>query len=181
LKTADQIKVWKNSETLWSHIAEKADYVPDLAFFSLGKIMEQKGDHAQAIRHYETAVELNPGDMRFLGRLAAALAAKGDHARAREKLEIVRRNALSADICVSVGRTYLILGDFDEADRMFRKALEMDPRNGAALTMMIADRLKRGDTEGARALHAEGIAKGIPLTLNLNAVMSAVEAQSHVE
>lgn len=60
-----QMTIWKNTETLWTYVLDHAEYIPDLAYFSKGKILEQKGDLDSAISYFKAAASLNPNNIRF--------------------------------------------------------------------------------------------------------------------
>lgn len=164
-KTREQAKIWKNTESLWTYVLENSDYVPDLAYFAKGKILEEKGELDEALRYYETAVSLSPEDTRFKGRLAVALAKKGDEERSLYLVrQMVEKAPGSPMPYLQLGRVFLQLGRYDEAISSFQKSLEISPGYPNAVAMLVATYVKLNRSDDARALYAKYKLKGLPVS-----------------
>lgn len=168
-KTLDQTKVWKNTETLWTHVLNNSDYVPDLAYFAMGKILEDKDNLDEAIRYYEIAFSLNPENHRFRGRLAVALAKNGSEERALALCnQLVQKESLNPAGYLHLGRVYLQLGRYDEAAEAFQKSLEVAPDYQYAAAMLVATYLKMKRPESARDLYAKHKLKGLAISPDMD-------------
>jgi protein O-mannosyl-transferase len=164
-KTREQAKIWKNTESLWTHVLENSDYVPDLAYFAKGKMLEEKGELDEALRYYETAVSLSPEDTRFKGRLAVALAKKGDEERSLYLVrQMIEKAPGSPMPYLQLGRVFLQLGRYDEAISSFQKSLEISPGYPHAVAMLVATYLKMNRLDEARALYAKYKLKELPIS-----------------
>jgi tetratricopeptide (TPR) repeat protein len=98
-----------------------------------------------------TAVERRPllGNLRFLRALW--LQRQGGNGRhLLEEAEAYLTPAADLEIFLRRGRVRAALGKFDEADRDFAIALDMDPKSGWGWTRRGEARLMAGDLEGAR-------------------------------
>jgi cytochrome c-type biogenesis protein CcmH/NrfG len=155
-KTQEQTKIWRNTETLWTHMLNNADYVPDLAYFAMGKILEGKGELDEAIRYYEFAFSLAPDNHKFRGRLAAALAKKGSQERAVDLCRrLIEKEPNNPAAYLHMGRVYLELERYDEALGSFQKSLDVAPGYHYAAAMLVATHLKMNRPEMAREVYAK--------------------------
>jgi len=168
-KTVEQTRIWKDTETLWAHILNNSDYVPDLAFFAMGKIREGKGDLDGAVPYFETAFSLAPENHRFRGRLAVALAKQGREERAvalcRGLIEKAPSNPAGY---LHLGRVYVQLGRYDDAVAEFQKALEVAPGYQFAAAMMVATYLKMEQPELAREVYVKHKLKGLAISPDMD-------------
>lgn len=155
-------RVEEAAEILRSIIAAS----PGLAepHYHLGRIALADGDGAAALEHLEVARKLKPHEPEIAGARAEAFELLG---RADEALavhgELCRRYPRAvrprADRALLLQR----LGDFDAADREFRKALKISPKEGQIYRMMLATRkLRKGDPliAAMRKLHSDPSIKG---------------------
>jgi tetratricopeptide (TPR) repeat protein len=88
----DQIKYWKNSETLFRRAIEvTSDNV--LAYNNLGNVLAREGDWPEALKFYMQALRLNPENPTLHNNVGNVLSALGrlkeaiDHYRAALKID----------------------------------------------------------------------------------------------
>jgi tetratricopeptide (TPR) repeat protein len=172
--TQNQIDIWKNTETLWRHIVQQSDPVPEMAYFAMGKEFERKGDLDNAMANYEKALSINSADNRFRGRIAAIRAKKGDHAAA---LDIYRR-ILEAEpsnpaALVDVGRVLAMMGRYDDAIKSFERALELDPEYIPAFPMLMAAYLEKDRIAPARDFYRRYTEKGFKVSPDIEERLGA--------
>jgi protein O-mannosyl-transferase len=168
-KTRGQSMIWKNTESLWTHIMNNSDYVPDQAYWAMGKISEKRGDLDDATKYYRIAFSLNPEDPRFRGRLALALAkqGQGEHALALCE-ELIEKASASPLSYLQLGRVFVQLGRYDEAISSFQKSLDISPGYSASAAMLVATYLKTNRPEEARKLTAKYKLKGLPVSPDMD-------------
>jgi tetratricopeptide (TPR) repeat protein len=147
----------------------------------LGQVLTALGEHAAAVRHLETAIELSPEDGASWASLAAARARAGDRAgaraaqaRARELdedhtmpdpvLAEVSQAAVSADACVRRARNWIEQGDPRRALRDLALAAEVrsDDAVVEALSGTAYAQLRQDDEALARYARALEIREAYP-------------------
>jgi tetratricopeptide (TPR) repeat protein len=77
-RTLDQIRVWKDTRTLFEHALAVTDrnYI---AHLHVGRVLGDAGDIASARGHFEDALAIHPGFFEARYNLAGALFLEGDH------------------------------------------------------------------------------------------------------
>jgi protein O-GlcNAc transferase len=127
--------------------------------FEAAVARQQQGDLAGAVAAYEKLLEIDPGHAGALGNLAAALRRSG---RTQEALDCYRRAAADAAAPAAVwfnyGNLLTELQQPEEAERAFRRALEIDPELHPALSHLARLLDGLGRAEEAVALHRRAIA-----------------------
>jgi tetratricopeptide (TPR) repeat protein len=125
--TWKQTSYWRNSETLWTHTLAYTSG-NSIAHNNLGVTLMRSGRLAEALEHYQKALQINPGDADAHINLGNALLQKGnvDEAMAhyQEALEI---KPDSAEACYDLGNVLLQKGKVDEAITHYQKALQIKP------------------------------------------------------
>jgi Flp pilus assembly protein TadD len=118
---------WRDSESLWTHTVACTSRNP-LAHTDLGLALASRGEFAEAIEHYRTALEIQPDSIQAHNDLGLALAGCGKFDEAidhfRTALEI---NPDYMDTHYNLGTALAGCGKFDEAIDHFRTALEINP------------------------------------------------------
>ncbi|HMP82363.1 MAG TPA: tetratricopeptide repeat protein [Verrucomicrobiota bacterium] len=131
LVTWQQVRVYNNLETLWTHTITK-NPAAWMAHNNLGMSLVSEGKLDQGIYHFQRALELKPDDAEFLANLSGAFFFKRDfekaliHARAA-----VAANAGYAEAHANLGNALAAVGRLDEAIAEYRRAMELKPRNAA--------------------------------------------------
>jgi len=138
----------KGREATEKALAIDPDYA--LAHSRLGRHVMHDNDLAQAARHMERALQLDPNDRDIIGNAAALLAALG---RLEEAIAIIEyfaaRDPVNRRTRSSLGWGYLNAGRWDEAIASYESALRLSPGTiGAHYSKGMALLLK-GDFEAA--------------------------------
>lgn len=130
--SANQVRVWRNGETLWKRIIADSPVGLPKAHLNLGNYYrsENRMDEAQA--EYETAVELAPDAAQGYDNLAMILSQKGE----LDEAEKVLKKALQIqpdfiNAVNNLGVLYLIQKRYAEAERQFEDVLKLAPDNPA--------------------------------------------------
>jgi tetratricopeptide (TPR) repeat protein len=106
----------------------------DLVHYNLGRIEDERGNPDAAREHYKAAFILNPQDFLACLNLGNHAARSGDWPTAlrfyqrAEELE-----PTSDDVQSNLGGVYLAMGQLDEAEARFDRALALNPENPSAL------------------------------------------------
>lgn len=109
----------------------------------------QQGNHRQALRLARQAISEEPGEARFYGLAAKAMAAGGDTAGAREMLDqAIARNDRYFDFYLQRG--LLEQAEGGDARRDFARSLKLLPTAQAHYALGVLE-LDRRETEAARA------------------------------
>ncbi len=112
------------------------------------------GDYAEALGHFEEALRLKPSDTEAISAIAFIHRRQGRWDEAVEglqrALELDRR---SYALNLALGETYLRMRRFEEADRMFQRAVNIAPNVMGTYTERFRTRLlATGDTVAAREM-----------------------------
>src|SRR5437016_3300453 len=79
--TWNQVRVWHDSEKLWSH-AIAIDARSSIGQFNLGRALARQGKLVQAVEHYQTALRLEPDYAEAHNNAGSALSQQGKLAEA---------------------------------------------------------------------------------------------------
>jgi len=139
LLTWRQIGVWRSSYELWSHALQVTkdnfmaeDYVGSALLLETYEATGQRYSE-EALVHFKNAVRINPEDPISHLNLGADLHEHGQLPEAIEQYKAVL--ALTGDShlviksLIDLGAAYHQLGDYENADRYYHRALQLDPRN----------------------------------------------------
>lgn len=104
-------------------------------FFEDGRTYLKLGDYPEAQSHFQQAVQRQPSAPRYLAHLGwASFLCAGEDLEARARGQNMLRDAISRDplldeAYVQLGHVYCRSGRFDRGMDMYRRALEINPRN----------------------------------------------------
>src|SRR2546427_613703 len=125
--TWNQVRVWHDSEKLWSH-AVAIDPRSSIGQLSLGLALARHGKLAEAVEHYEAALRLEPGYVDADYAWGNALARQGKLAEAVEHYEAALRvKPDHANAHTNAGSALVRQGKLAEAIEHYRRALEISP------------------------------------------------------
>ena len=130
--TRRQLEHWRNSETLLRHaLAVTRDNW--FAHKALGTVLLGQGRNEAAIREFQAALRLNPGDAEASNNLGIALLNQGQTAEAMTQFQnAVRFQPDNADAHHNLGNLLLGRGEIDGAIRELQAALRLKPDDAAA-------------------------------------------------
>src|SRR6516164_2000124 len=89
--TWNQVEVWRDSETLWTHAV--AVWPSSQSHFKLGEILAQRGDLAKATENFQAALRINPHNTDAHAGLGFAFAIQGRLSEALEQFDDALRIA----------------------------------------------------------------------------------------
>lgn len=125
--TWQQSLVWRNTETLWTHVIKK-DPRSSFAHYNLAREVARQGRRQEAIDHYREALRIRPYDPEAHNNLGLLLAVTGEFdaslAELRRAIEIAPQYAKAY---FNLGRVLARQGDLDAAVENLEKALKLDP------------------------------------------------------
>src|SRR6266571_4835514 len=155
--TWNQVRVWHDSEKLWSH-AVAIDPGSSIGQLSLGLALARHGKLAEAIAHYEQALRIKPDHSAAHTNWGDALAQQGKPAEAiehyQQALHIKPENALAHN---NWGVALLHQGRLDEAIEHFRQALIISPDFADAHTNWGFALTRQGHQAEANAHYQEAL------------------------
>lgn len=158
VRSADQVKVWRDSLSLWQHGARLTPGVPYVQN-NLGEALMQAGYPGEAIVAYSVATELRPDFADAFNNLGVAYFLQRDFRRGIDALrraeELFRRGARAeasiADVHFNLGSAYWELGDTSDALQCFRSAVSERETYAEAHGAIGSILLTGGDTLAAVA------------------------------
>ncbi|MFO0983515.1 MAG: tetratricopeptide repeat protein [Planctomycetota bacterium] len=125
--TWQQQSFYVDLETLWTRVLERDPGVW-MAHQNLGRVLEQRGDHAGAAQHYRTALEIEPGFPEAHSSYGAMLVKLGRVAEAIPHFEAaIRAKPQFAEAHANLGGVLYDQGDFARAEVSLRRACELRP------------------------------------------------------
>lgn len=98
------------------------------AYYRLGRLCYDRGDHEAAHRHLDAALAIRPDEVKALILKANAHAAQRDF----EASLAINRNLVelapdNAHVHNNIANLYSVTGEFEQAERHYRRALELNP------------------------------------------------------
>ncbi|GAB4490138.1 MAG: tetratricopeptide repeat protein [Saprospiraceae bacterium] len=144
--TVRQIGVWKNGETLWTHVIKFEGVTNSLPYWNRGQYFRNKlGDYNRALKDYSQAVAINPQNPELYnsrGKTYFDMALSGKYNAQQQ--ELVRKaiqdytDALSkpgikpktkAEILINRGAANGFLRNFSQSIQDLTEGLKIDPTN----------------------------------------------------
>ena len=150
--TFRQVRVWENTETLFSHAIEvtQGNY---LAHNLLAGAFGQKGDLVRTQEHVEKALQIKPNYAGAHYNLGKILLNKGDFAGAQKQYELaLETNQLDPAIWNALGVAQANQGLTDKAISNYRHTLELNPNFADAYANLGSIFLSQG--KNAEAIEA---------------------------
>ena len=125
--TWNQVQVWRDSERLWTQ-ALTVDPKSSIAHYNWGVVLAQQGKLADAVSHYQRALEIRPDFAEPLNNWGDALARQGRLAEASEHFQrALRIRPDFAEAHYNWGAALAQQGKLTEAVEHYRQALRIKP------------------------------------------------------
>jgi lipoprotein NlpI len=139
----------------------------------------RKGDSDRALRDFDAALKIDPGDVVALNRRGEAHSAKADFTRAlADYSEAVRLNPRYPLAFRNRARLYFYRGDFAAAAEDFRFAEQADPGNGYSLLWRYVAEARSGVVDRAGLFKGAALVRdGWPKPLVLHFLGNIGEAE----
>ena len=128
--TIQQIGIWRNSITLWSHVIQEEPQRVPLAYNNRALAFEEIGLLDKAAADFYTAITLDPFFYKAYENLGMLYGKAGLYDKSIEFLSrSITMNPKSALSYSNRGLSYFHLGQYDRALTDFTKAIELDHRS----------------------------------------------------
>ncbi len=163
--TFRQVGFWGDNLTLWSHALEvtRGNY---LAEDIVGSTLMDQGQSEEALPHFRAAAAINPSDPEPYLHIGAYDQQHGEMRQAIEQYQRVialTDNAahpspwVRSTTFARMGSAYRALGDWSQAKESFRRALEINPKDGSSwIALGIVNQLS-GDLTDAVQAYSRGV------------------------
>ena len=148
--TRQQIGYWKDSVVLWTHTlaCTSGNF---LAHINLGGELARQGKLAEAVGHYEQALQLKPNYADGCIYLGVALARQGKLAEAIQHYErALQLRPDDAGAHYNLGIALIRQGKFSEAIEHYQRALQLNPDYAEAHNNLGIALLRQGKVTEAR-------------------------------
>lgn len=132
--TFEQVKVWENDLSFYSHIINHQPNA-QLAFLNRGGIRKEQGNLKGALSDFNKAIKLKPEDYKANSNRGAVYTDLGEHAKALndyQKADRLKPN--NPDILGNFGYSQLKTGQFNEAIKTLTQSLKINNNNAEVLT-----------------------------------------------
>ena len=127
--TVAQIKIWKDSKTMWGSVIQAFPEAVPEAYYGLGLFYYEKGNLDEAISELKHALALSPNYAAIHYNLGNTYVKKGMIDEAITELrQAIDLGMDSADAHNNLGGCYGRKGRLDEAISEFEQAIVLDPR-----------------------------------------------------
>jgi len=133
--TIKQIKIWQNSEKLWSYVLNAFPFPRSdpLVYYNLGNAYSKKGELDKAISQYKRALILKPNYAEAYNNLGSVYTIKGRLDEALAEIEqALAINPKYAMAYNNLGSVYLIKGELDKAISQYKQAIAIKPNYAEA-------------------------------------------------
>jgi tetratricopeptide (TPR) repeat protein len=155
--TIKQIKVWKNSITLFN-LQLKTYPKISFGYSGRGKAYADIGDYKRALDDLEISIKYNPNNTFAYKTRANVYIALGDYQKAIEDLDkAVKAKPLFSEGYGNRCGVYIELKDFQRAIEDCSKAIETDPANAMAYNNRGFAHFSKGDLEKALRDYSKAI------------------------
>ncbi|MBN8702848.1 MAG: glycosyltransferase family 39 protein [Bacteroidetes bacterium] len=150
-QTTVQIKVWKNSFTLWEHTT-RCYPTAEVAWNNLGSAHNNSNNYNDAITCYTNAINVNKLYADAYSNRGMSKKNAGNYKEAILDLDqAIKLKPINPFAYSTKGTAYIYLNELELANTCFVKALAWDPYSAEALSGLGAVKTKKGDIKGALA------------------------------
>ncbi|NQV01839.1 MAG: tetratricopeptide repeat protein, partial [Bacteroidia bacterium] len=147
--TSGLIKIWENTETLWTDVISKYPTV-EVAYKNRGIYYGKQDRTEEALRDYKVLVQFNTRDAKIYSNLGNIYALKGDVPEALKAYDkAIGLDTTSPEAYMNRGITHARNRNFEPALRDLRKAEELNPVSMEILINKAYLLLDMGKTEEA--------------------------------
>jgi tetratricopeptide (TPR) repeat protein len=180
LRTANQLRYWHNSGTLFRHalaVTEKS-YV---AYGNLGVFLAEVGEVDAGLTNLQKAVQLNPGNFCSLNAIGRILFCRKQDSEAAEVFErSLKIKPDNAEALAHLGMIAAAQGRLPEAIDKFRQALRSDPTELTALKNLGVALLVMGRKDEA-ITHLQEVLRLDPDCTQVRSLLEEVSSSSNYD
>jgi len=164
IQNYNQVKVWTNSETLWSNVIEKYPYEiiqegskvtviengVEVAHKNRGNYLREHGRMDLAFKDYELLVRARVKDPLVYSNMANMYALEGKFQESINMYKMaLERDSTTFDVYVNRGITFIKMGNHKDAINDFKKALKIQPKSQIALSNLCSELVNNKEFESA--------------------------------
>jgi tetratricopeptide (TPR) repeat protein len=154
-RTVDQVRHWRNSETLFAHALDVTHHNA-VAHGSLALALGDRGDVAAAVEHYQRAIEITPQEPQLYYNIGQLYLVAGDYVRAQEWLgKALRLDPNYADAHSNLAKAFAGQGRAEHAIEQFREVARLRPDSYVAHYDLAVELAEHGDLDEALDHFAE--------------------------
>ncbi|KPJ57977.1 MAG: hypothetical protein AMJ42_04140 [Deltaproteobacteria bacterium DG_8] len=148
--TINQIKIWRNSKTMWASVIQAfPDMVPE-AYYGLGLFYYERGRLDEAISEFEHSIALSPNYAPAHYNLGNTYVRKGMLDKAISEFKrAIALGSNTADVHNNLGGCYGQKGRLDEAISEFKQAIDINPSFEDACVNLGLTYYKKGELDKA--------------------------------
>ena len=151
--TYQQVKIWKNGLTLWTHVLKYYDYVTT-PWVNLGHYHRDLKQRDKALQYYSKALDINGKKGEIYNSRGKLYFDSGQNDLALADFEkAVQFSPEVAEIHINRGAAYGMGGDFDKALENINAGLAIDPRHKNGLLNRSKIYMMRNQAAEAQADH----------------------------
>ncbi len=166
--TIRQTAIWKDSLTLWSYTIKLYPNKISIAYNNRGLAYEARGDLLRAITDYDTATQIDPGNMLSYLNRGIAYGVMGDYRRAiGEFNKAIDLAPEDRKTYMNRGVAYLSMGDYRRAVEDLESAIQLDPSDPIGYYNLGLVYLKLGERAQATTNLKRAAAIGLKEATNL--------------
>ena len=126
--SAQQCKIWKNGESLWTHVINNSSNIASLAYGNRAYFRRSQGQSQAAIKDYQLAIQANPAKAAPYNSLGKTYFDLGQVQLALENYgKAIERDNSQVEFHVNQGAAYGAAGQIQKAIESLNKAEEADP------------------------------------------------------
>jgi lipopolysaccharide biosynthesis regulator YciM len=144
-----QVGYWKDTEHLFGHTVAVTTRNHG-AYFGLGTAYWRDGNLEKALEMFDTSLKIGPNLAMPHFNRSIAYRVQKKHEQAIRELELAMRWGYTERDCrLEIGRTYLAMRRWEDAQRQFIRVLEIDPATGLAHSGLGTALMQLGHTDEA--------------------------------
>jgi tetratricopeptide (TPR) repeat protein len=130
ITTVKQIKIWKDSLTLWNYELKLFPENEPIAYYLRGEAYEKSGNYKQALDDFNKSIDLNPYyESGYIGR-GLFYAKSGNYQKAIQDFDhAIRIKPFDSDLYYNRGLSYRLSGKYQKAIQDFDRAIQLNPQN----------------------------------------------------
>lgn len=129
IMTFTQTKIWKNSETLWTHVL-KYYQKSTLPYWNRANYLRSQNRKDEALKDYNEALRLNPTNGQIHNSRGRLFFDGKEYEKAKQDyIEAIKSDSTVSEYWVNLASSHAAAGQLQEAIPFLNKAVQLDPKN----------------------------------------------------
>ncbi|MCH8330158.1 MAG: tetratricopeptide repeat protein [Bacteroidetes bacterium] len=159
--TYERIKVWENSETLWTDVINKYPQVA-VAYKNRGNYYGQRNETEKALKDYKVLVAMNSIDSKVYSNLGNIYGLRKEFdASLSAYSKAISLNSTNYEAYVNRGITYSMMKEYSKAINDYDQALKLRPRSENLLMNRAYTYFAMGDYDASIKDYDQAEKKGV--------------------